>query len=109
MDVSPVIIHSRTYLPIRYVAEPLGAAIEWDATLQKATVIFNDIIVEMVLNSSVARVDGVETPISSDPLVTPLVENGRILVPVAFVATSLRCDVAWDAANQEVILTYPKP
>ncbi len=108
MDVSPVILHSRTYLPIRYVAEPLGAAIEWDATLQKATVIFNGIIVEMVLNSNVAWVDGVETPISNDPLVTPLVENGRILVPVAFVATSLGCDVAWDAANQEVIITYPK-
>ncbi|NLX87993.1 MAG: hypothetical protein GXZ09_01115 [Syntrophomonadaceae bacterium] len=109
MDVAPVILHSRTYLPIRYVAEPLGAAIQWDATQQKATVIFNGITVEMVIYSNMAWVNGVETPISNDFLVTAIVENGRILVPVAFVATSLGCDVAWDAASQDVILTYPKP
>jgi len=109
MDAAPMILHSRTYLPIRYVAEPLGAVIDWNATLQKATVIFNGNKVEMVVNSNMAWVNGVETPISNDPLVTAIVENGRILVPVAFVATSLGCDVAWDAANQEVILTYPKP
>lgn len=109
MDAAPMILHSRTYLPIRYVAEPLGAAIEWDATLQKATVILNNIKVEMVLNSPVAWVDGVETPISNDPLVTPIVENGRILVPVAFVATSLGCQVDWTPAIQEITLTHPRP
>lgn len=108
MDAAPMILHSRTYLPIRYVAEPLGAALEWDATLQKATLIFNGIKVELVLDSNVAWVNGVETPIGIDPLVTPIVENSRILVPVAFVATSFGCDVAWVADTQEIILTYPK-
>lgn len=108
MDVAPIIFNSRTYLPIRYVAEPLGAAIDWNAAQQKAIIVFNDITVEMVLNSNIAWVDGVETKIDSDPLVTPIVQNDRVLVPVAFVATSLGCEVTWEGDIQEVTLIYPK-
>lgn len=108
MDVAPVIIRDRTFLPIRYVAEPLGAAIYWDGALQKATVILNGTTVEMVVNSHIAWVNGVETPISADPQVTPMLESGRVLVPMAFVASSLGCGVTWDGSIQEVTLTYPK-
>ncbi len=34
-DVAPVIINSRTYVPIRYVAEALGAKVEWIADTQQ--------------------------------------------------------------------------
>lgn len=30
-DTPPQIINGRTYVPARYVAEPLGATVEWDA------------------------------------------------------------------------------
>lgn len=108
MDAAPVIINDRTYLPIRYVAEPLGATITWDASLQKATFIFNGTTVEMIVNSNMAWVNGVDTPIAADPAVTPLLISGRLQVPVAFVAYSLGCDVTWDMALQEITITYPK-
>lgn len=34
-DVTPVIIHDRTYVPIRYVAEALGATVQWAAETQQ--------------------------------------------------------------------------
>ena len=34
-DAAPVIINSRTYVPIRYVAEALGAEVEWIADTQQ--------------------------------------------------------------------------
>ena len=34
-DAAPVIINSRTYVPIRYVAEALGAKVEWIADTQQ--------------------------------------------------------------------------
>ncbi|MFX4263333.1 stalk domain-containing protein [Pelotomaculum propionicicum] len=108
MDVAPVIINDRTYLPIRYVAEPLGATITWDASLQKVTFIFNGTTVEMIVNSNMAMVNGVDTPIAADPAITPLLISDRVQVPVAFVANSLGCDVAWDVALQEITVTYPK-
>lgn len=108
MDAAPIIINDRTYLPIRYVAEPLGATITWDASLQKVTFIFNGTTVEMIVNSNMARVNGVDTPIAADPAITPLLISDRVQVPVAFVANSLGCDVTWDVTLQEITVTYPK-
>lgn len=108
MDVAPVIVNERTYLPIRFVAEPLGAVVEWDSALQKVTIILNATTVELVVNSNTAWVNGMPTPIADDPNVKPLLLNERVQVPVAFVAFSLGCDVAWDGSIQEVTLTYPK-
>lgn len=108
MDVAPVIVNERTYLPIRFVAEPLGAVVEWDSALHKVTIILNATTVELVVNSNTAWVNGMPTPIADDPNVKPLLLNERVQVPVAFVAFSLGCDVAWDGSIQEVTLTYPK-
>lgn len=108
MDVAPVIVNERTYLPIRFVAEPLGAVVEWDSALQKVTIKLNATTVELVVNSNIAWINGVATPIAGDPNVKPLLLNERVQVPVAFVALSLGCDVAWDGAIQEVTLTHPK-
>ena len=38
-DVAPVIRNDRTMLPIRFVAENLGATVTWDADTQKVTII----------------------------------------------------------------------
>jgi len=38
MDVSPAIVDGRTYLPARYVAEPLGYTVEWDAGTQTVNI-----------------------------------------------------------------------
>lgn len=38
MDVAPIIVDSRTYLPVRHVVEPLGAQVDWDATTRGVTV-----------------------------------------------------------------------
>jgi len=42
MDVAPIIRESRTLLPIRYVAEALGADVEWNATERKVTITFKE-------------------------------------------------------------------
>ncbi|MDW7676171.1 MAG: fibronectin type III domain-containing protein, partial [Bacillota bacterium] len=42
MDAAPVIVESRTLLPIRYVAEAIGATVLWDAQAQKVTVLLDD-------------------------------------------------------------------
>ena len=38
MDVAPIIRNDRTMLPVRYVAEALGAEIAWDGTTSTATI-----------------------------------------------------------------------
>lgn len=42
MDVAPEIYKNRLMLPVRWVAEALGARVEWDAAYKKVTIIYVD-------------------------------------------------------------------
>ena len=37
-DVAPIILNDRTYVPVRYVAERLGAMVEWVGTTQQIVI-----------------------------------------------------------------------
>ncbi len=39
LDTAPEIINSRTMVPLRYIAERLGAGVEWNANTQTITMI----------------------------------------------------------------------
>jgi hypothetical protein len=104
MDIAPVIINSRTLLPIRYVATPLGAAVSWDQVAQKVTVALNGTTIELWIGQNTAKVNGVVTPIDPDnPDVTPVImPPGRTMLPLRFIAGNLGCQVNWDQSQQEV-------
>lgn len=110
MDTAPIIKDGRTLLPIRYVATPLGAAVDWNAAEQKVTITMNGKIIELWINGSTARVNGVNTPIDpNNPNVTPIiVPPGRTMLPLRFIAENLGCQVDWNQALQEVKVTYPQ-
>ena len=111
MDVSPIIVEGRTLLPIRYIAEPLGATVGWDGTEKKVTVSLDDIFIELWIGKNAARVNGVEKPIDpNNPKVKPIiVPPGRTMLPVRFVAENLGCKVDWEGETRTVIITYKKP
>ncbi|OPX86189.1 MAG: hypothetical protein A4E53_03099 [Pelotomaculum sp. PtaB.Bin104] len=110
MDTVPIIIEGRTLLPIRYVAEPLGASVDWDSIEQKVTVTLSGKTIEVWVNNNMASVDGVATPIDPNnanvvPIVVP---PGRTMLPLRFIAENLGCQVDWNQSLQEVKVTYPK-
>lgn len=110
MDVAPVIIEDRTLLPIRWIAEPLGAFVGWDANERKVTVELKDIFIEMWIGKSIAFVNGKPKPIDpGNPKVAPIIlPPGRTMIPVRFVAENLGCRVDWDGVTRTVTITYPK-
>jgi len=40
LDVAPLIINGRTYLPLRFISESLGMVVDWDATTQTITIYY---------------------------------------------------------------------
>jgi hypothetical protein len=40
LKVVPEIINSRTMLPLRFVAENLGATVDWNGTMQTITITY---------------------------------------------------------------------
>lgn len=110
LDAAPTIMRSRTFLPIRAVAEALGGTVGWDAATRTATVTLGGHQVSLQIGSNVAILDGVRKPIdSTDALVVPVILSGRTLLPVRFVAESLGCQVDWLASEKKITITYPAP
>lgn len=107
IDVPPTIIEGRTLLPIRWIAEPLGADVGWDGTERKVTVTLNDTTIELWIGKSIARVNDNYQFIDPDnPNVRPLIIKGRTMIPVRFVAENFGCKVDWDGATRTVIIIY---
>ena len=109
IDVPPTIVEGRTLLPIRWVAEPLGAEVGWDGVEKKVTVSLKGTVIELWIGKSIAKVNGVDTPIDpANPKVVPMIISGRTMLPVRFVAENLGCNVDWDPGTKTVTITYPK-
>ncbi len=103
-DVAPVIKGERTMLPIRVVAEYLGADVEWNETEQKVTITKDDVVIEIFINQPFATVNG--TPVQLDA--PAFIENGRTYLPVRFVADHLGAKVIWDDIAKTVTIIPAK-
>jgi hypothetical protein len=109
IDVAPIIIEGRTLLPIRWIAEPLGAEVLWDGNEKKVTVILSSNKIELWIGKAIAEVNEKDVQIDPNNLkVVPLIIQGRTMLPVRFVAENLGASVEWDAKTQTVTITYPK-
>jgi uncharacterized protein len=111
MDTSPIITEGRTLLPIRYVAEAIGATVEWNASQQKSTVRLGDKIIELWIGNNIAKVNGVSKAIDpANSKVKPIiVPPGRIMLPVRFIVENLGCRIDYYSTTKEVRVTYPAP
>jgi hypothetical protein len=110
LDVAPVITEGRTLLPIRWIAEPLGASVAWNSTERKVTITLKDTTIELWIGKNIAKVNGIDTPIdSTNSKVVPEIINSRTMLPLRFVTENLGCDVQWDGTTKTVTITYPVP
>lgn len=102
LDAAPVIKNSRTMLPVRFVAENLGASVGWDDATRTVTVESTLAFIEITIGSSVAKVNG--EPISLDSPAYIDASNNRTYLPVRFVAENLGADVSWDDTTKTATL-----
>lgn len=102
MDVAPFIdANNRTMVPIRYVANALGVAdsnITYDNASTTATISGPSNVVNVrtgskVLVASTGNITMDTTAVNS---------NGRLYVPVRFIANALGAEVSWDPATKTV-------
>lgn len=101
MDVPPEVKNERTMVPIRAVAEALGADVGWDQATQKITLTRAGVNVEMTLNSTAATVGGEAVEMD----VAPYASNERTLIPARYVAEFFGQKVDWDGERRQVLIT----
>ncbi|MEN6390100.1 MAG: stalk domain-containing protein [Syntrophomonas sp.] len=110
MDTVPIIYEDRTLLPIGYVAQYLGATVNWDSNESKVTIVLNGQTIELWIGQGYAKVNGLSTPIDpGNPAVVPIIQApGRSMLPLSFISEALGCTVDWNPDIQEIKVTYPK-
>jgi hypothetical protein len=105
MDVAPFIQDSRTFLPLRYVANALGVAdsnIMWDPISQKVTIIKGSSVAQFTIGSTTMLINGAAVTMDTAPEIT----DGRTCLPVAWAAEALGAQIAWDATAQTATITF---
>ena len=100
MDCTPIIANDRTMLPVRYVAEGLGAAVEWDAKTSAVTVKNDTVNIKITIGKSDAYINGKKATLDSPAFI----ENDRTYMPVRFIAEALGATVSWNAQTQVITI-----
>jgi hypothetical protein len=104
MDAAPYIdaTSGRTLVPVRYLADALGATTNWDGTIQEVTVNTTAYNVSMNIGSTTLTVNGQASQMD----VAPVIKDGRTYLPARWVANALGYSVDWNAANK-IVVVYP--
>ena len=100
-DAPPVIVNDRTLVPIRRIAETLGAEVEWNEPEQMVTIAKDGIKVVMGIGKDRYTVNGEEKVLD----VPAQLMSGRTMIPVRALSESFDCHVDWDEENQVVMIT----
>ncbi|MCQ2911855.1 MAG: copper amine oxidase N-terminal domain-containing protein [Clostridia bacterium] len=103
LDVCPVIRNDRTMLPIRFVAENLGAKVEWSEKNPNYVVITRgDTKIEITLGSGIMKVNGKDVKLDS----VAFAENDRTYLPVRAISEALNAIVEWNENEPSVVRIY---
>ena len=101
LDAAPIIRGNRTMLPVRFVAESLGATVEWDGVTSTATITSSTVEIKITIGAEYAVVNNEAVKLD----VPAFIENDRTYMPVRFVAETLGATVAWDGATSTATIT----
>lgn len=108
-NVAPFIENGRTMLPVRQVADAVGAITNWDAATKTATFQKDNNTVTIQIDKAQMQVNGNNIPLYAKPANV----NDRILLPIANIAQAFGLEhgteIIWDQDTQTVIILPQNP
>ena len=93
IEAAPFIEEGRTMVPLRFIAEAMGAEVDWIGATRTVTINKGNINLHLV----------VDVPLP-DGMGTPVIVGGRTFVPVRYVSEMLGANVRWDGAARAVYI-----
>ena len=103
MDVAPFIDPqvSRTMLPIRFIAEWLGADVKWQPETNQVRIVLGDQEILLTIGSTTALVNGTATEMDCPAEI----KVSRTFVPLRFISETLGAKVEWVGETQQITVT----
>ena len=101
MAEAPIMANDRVMLPVRFIAEALGATVLWNESLEMITVTNGETVITMHIGSDTAFIEEREVILDCPPLQ----QNGTAYAPVRFIAEALGATVSYDAKTKQITIT----
>ncbi|MDD3653224.1 MAG: copper amine oxidase N-terminal domain-containing protein [Desulfotomaculaceae bacterium] len=104
MDTAPYIKRGITYLPVRYIARALDIPdhdILWNPSDRSVVIIKGTRFIKFVVNSNIMYINGSSVSMDAKPEV---VEPGRTMVPLHWVAQAFGANIIWNEENETIII-----
>ena len=101
LDAPPYSENGRTFLPLRYAGLALGVEpdnILWDSNKKLATLIKDDLMVQVTVGEAAVYRAGVRIPTDA----AAHLREGRVMVPMRAVATAFGAEVNWNQVTRTV-------
>lgn len=93
LDSEPYIQSERTMIPVRAVAEVLGATeVIWNSETKSATIMYKEKEIVLTIDSYKYMINEIEYDLE----VAPIIKDGRMMIPMRVIAEELDCEVAWN-------------
>jgi len=98
------VVNGRTMIPVRCLAEQLGATVWYDSTLKAACISRAGVDIIMPIGSKTCTVNG--EPFQMD--VAPYIENGRTMIPARYVSELFGQSIVWVPEGRIAAVTENK-
>lgn len=99
----PYVENGRTMMPVRGLAEAIGADVSFDDEEQTVTVETSETMVLMTIGLDEMEVNGEPVALINAPEIV----NERTMLPVRDVAEALDCEVEWVQETETAVFTRP--
>jgi len=100
VDAAPFVVHGRTYLPIRFLGDALGAETRWKNG--EMMLIAQDRIISLKPDTLFINVDGKYQLMDVVPITVP---PGRVCLPARYVCEAAGYAVAWDNTLNAMVVS----
>lgn len=92
--------NARTLVPIRFIAEQMGAEVGWDGSINLVTIEKEDVEINLTIGEKRAQVNGVWKAFDTSATLV----NARTMVPLRFISETLGAEVEWDGNTRTVYI-----
>lgn len=102
IDAPPILVGGRVMVPIRVIAEIFGAEIDWRAETKTVTIALRWDQIVLIAGNKQATVNGKAVPLDA----APLIDQGRLMVPIRFISEVFKAKVEWDQELKQVTIRF---
>ena len=107
-DTVPEVVNERTFVPLRAIAEALGAEVAWDGSKDMVTLARDDVETYLIIGSDETETQKGEETAQGRLDAAPYIKDERTMVPVRFISEAFGMDVDWDGETLSVHITQPE-